>query len=818
MNRETILQILYEMALVTGGETHVEPLITKTLQRLLYHTSFPCGVFLSGMTTDSNANIEACVEEIIGGGGMFKNKGEKITLPNEFIHWKPGLLTNSDQIQNAFSTNMKYTIALKLPVNEHEQFILLSQHTPSTNISFERIFEPVLVNFGKALRLCRDNDKYTSLLEQEVSRRSKLEITLRESQELLKNVLNTVPSRIFWKDTNSVYIGCNDLFAKDAGFDSSNEIIGKTDFNLPWSTTQASSYILDDKKIMQSGKSKLNIEESQTRENNSETWLEISKIPLVDSKNSTVGILGSYTDITERKIMQRSLQESETRHRAIFQSAVDGIIIIDTRGIIETINPAIIKIFGYTSDELVGNNISMLMPEPFASQHDIFISSFTQKGSSTILGRERELFAQRKDGSVFPVDIALDEMLLDSKRMFTGIIRDVTDRKEDEQKIIRSKEEAERANQAKSDFLSNMSHELRTPLNAILGFSQLIEFEDTLPTDVAENNQEILSAGHHLLKLINEVLDLSKIEAGHIDLTLEPVVYNDLLLECISLIDPIAKSNEINIIYPNNSDNILLRADRIRLKQVIVNLLSNAIKYNKKSGDVNINIEIVREDFCRISFRDTGQGIKQENISSLFKIFNRLEAENSAIEGTGIGLVITKRLVELMAGNIGVESEYGIGSTFWIEIPIETENTTTSRPASGNTESLTNAVKKQKRVLYIEDNPANLKLVSKLFSKKPHITLLTAHTPSLGLTLADINQLDLILLDIQMPEMDGYKVLDILRHNDKTSLIPVIGISASAMPSDFKKAKDAGFNQYISKPLDINNFYTVIDNILSDKK
>ncbi len=822
MDREQILQVLYEMALVTGGETHVEPLISKTLQRLLYHTTFPCGVFLSVVKTNKNNTIDVYLEQVIGCGVLLKKKGEILALPKELIHGQAGLLDDVELIQNAFGENFKYKNALKLPVNDKELFILLSKNTPGFELPFERIFEPVLKNFGKTLILCRENDRYTYLLEQEVSRRTKLESSLLESRNLLQNVLNTVPSRIFWKDKNSAYLGCNNLFAQDAGLESSNEIIGKTDTDLPWGETEAESYRADDQAVMTSRDSKVRYEESQTREDGSDTWLETSKIPLINSSDDVIGVLGSYTDITERKRMEFDLKSSETRHRTIFESTVDGIININNKGIIESVNPAVEKLFGYTSNELTGNNISMLMPESFASQHDMYINKFSQAGHKTVLGRGRELVAQKKDGTVFPVDIALDEMFIDGERMFTGIIRDISERKEIEQKIIQAKEEAESANRAKSDFLSSMSHELRTPLNAILGFGQLIQMEEGLSADIKGNVNEIVNAGEHLLELINEVLDLAKIEAGHIDLLLESVEYNPLILECVSLVDPIARHNEIQIKNIFNTESIFLRSDRIRIKQVIVNLLSNAVKYNRKGGEVNIVVYPSGDNFYRISVKDTGAGIKNENLPGLFEAFNRLDAEDLNIEGTGIGLVITKRLVELMGGKIGVESEYGAGSTFWIEIPKETvsgsEINRSAEIESVQLEHDNDINFKEHKVLYIEDNPVNLKLVTKLFSKKSHIHLYTAHTPGLGLELAEINQPDLILLDIELPDMDGYKVLENLRSNTLTSHIPVVAVSANAMPNDFKKAKEAGFDDYLTKPLDIKNFYKTVDELLLVEK
>lgn len=563
MNREQITQVLYEMALVTGGETHSVPLITKTLQRLLYHTAFSCGVFISDINEVKNSQYECNLEQVIGHAKLQKLKGSIITLPEYFIQGcgGNGLITDAKCINHILGEQQKYKSALILSVNDKEKFVLLSKTMPELKLSFERIFEPILNNFNKTLRLCRENENHTALLELEIAERKK------------------------------------------------------------------------------------------------------------------------------------------------------------------------------TEDE-----------------------------------------------------------------------------------FVKAKEEAERANNAKSDFLSRMSHELRTPLNAILGFTQLIELDDSLPELTRDNLKEIRDGGHHLLTLINDVLDLAKVEAGHVDLSLEPVLYDALIPECIAMIDPIANQHNIQIYNSSSSGNIVLRADNIRIKQVIINLLSNAIKYNRRGGQVKISVNLNDNNFYRISITDTGIGIKEENLTALFEAFNRLDAENSEIEGTGIGLVITKNLVELMGGKIGVDSEYGVGSTFWIEIP--KDDISNNVINNSNIEPISAQKIKSDRiytVLYIEDNPSNLKLVMQLIEQKDYLHLFTAHTASLGLELADIKCPDLILLDINLPEMDGYKVLEKLRANNKTNLIPVVAISANAMPKDLKKSKEAGFNDYLTKPLNVQLFYETMDQFLLKK-
>ena len=383
---------------------------------------------------------------------------------------------------------------------------------------------------------------------------------------------------------------------------------------------------------------------------------------------------------------------------------------------------------------------------------------------------------------------------------------------------ISDRREAQNANQAKSEFLSSMSHELRTPLNAIIGFSQILEISENLDEDDRDNVQEIYKAGNHLLTLINEILDLSKIEAGKIELSIEKVELESLTTECISLIQPFASKHSIELYHEIGTD-MAVSADYTRLKQSLLNLLSNAIKYNKDNGRVDLTIKTNdQQDKVLFSVKDTGAGLSNEQIDLLFEPFNRLDAEKSKIEGTGIGLTITRKIVELMGGTISVTSQQGEGSEFVIELPaVQSDTGDESQDDdllnSEKTDQSDEAVH-QFKVLYIEDNPANIKLVSRAMASKKNIQLLTAHLPELGLEYAVKDNPDLILLDINLPGMDGYQVLEEIKANPELSTIPVFAVTANAMPKDIEKGKEAGFNEYLTKPLDIPAFLQMIDQYL----
>ena len=380
--------------------------------------------------------------------------------------------------------------------------------------------------------------------------------------------------------------------------------------------------------------------------------------------------------------------------------------------------------------------------------------------------------------------------------------------------LQRSRDEAESSSRAKSDFLSSMSHEMRTPMNAILGFSQFLQTED-LTADHAMSVNEIYKAGMHLLALIDEVLDLAKIEAGHIDLSLEPVEVYPVVNECLMLVGTLADKRGIRISH-GGLEGAAVRADRVRLKQVLLNLLSNAIKYNREGGSVKLAVAARNEQWLQIRVTDTGPGIPAERLQELFQPFNRLDAENSAIEGTGIGLTITRRLIEMMGGTVDVESEVGVGSTFWVELPLEIMvvlSAEQTKLGTGGTPQRSEGSARH-TVLYIEDNPANLRLVAQILGRHKHVHLLTAHTPELGIELAQARRPDLILLDINMPGLDGYQVLKIFQADANLRAIPVVAITANAMPRDIERGKAAGFTDYLTKPLDVVRFEDVMHHLL----
>ena len=531
-------------------------------------------------------------------------------------------------------------------------------------------------------------------------------------------------------------------------------------------------------------------------------------------------------------VRQEALLKAGALQNAILHSANFSIIATDEKGIIQFFNAGAEHMLGYRAAEVVNKIKPSDIHDPDevmarAAALSVELATTIEPGFGALAFKASrgiediyELTYICKDGSRFPAIVSITA-LRDGPGEIIGYLLIGTNNsvyKLLEMELTSAKVTAEKSSLAKSDFLLQMSHELRTPLNVILGFAQLMEsgFPPPPPSQ-KQNLDQILMAGRYLLELTNEIVDLALIESGKVTISVEPVSLVEVMLECRAMIEPQAKKRSIRMTFPQFEIPCIVKADRTRLKQVLINLLLNAIKYNKLGGAVAVECTLSRNapDAIRISVRDTGKGLAPELLAQLFQPFNRLGQEASEEVGIGIGLVVCKQLVELMGGAIGVDSVVGTGSVFWIELSMtmalqlaipEGGRVAPSRPAlslSGGTPLRT--------LLYVEDNPANLKLVEQLIARRPDLRLLSAKDGILGIESARANQPEVILMDINMPGLNGIEAMQILRANPSTAHIPIIALSANSMPLDVEKGLKAGFFNYLTKPIKINQFMDALD-------
>jgi signal transduction histidine kinase/ActR/RegA family two-component response regulator len=524
---------------------------------------------------------------------------------------------------------------------------------------------------------------------------------------------------------------------------------------------------------------------------------------------------------------QDALLKAGALKKAILNSANFSIIATDEAGIVQLFNVGAERMLGYTAAEVVNRIRPSDIHDPqeviaHAQALSVELSTTIAPGFEALAFKASqgiediyELTYICKDGSRFPAQVSVTALRDDDGAVIGYLLigTDISLRKRAESELKQAMA-AENANRAKSDFLSGMSHELRTPLNAILGFTQLIESGSPPPTvSQMRSLQQILKAGWYLLELINEILDLALIESGKVTLSTEPVSLAEVLLECRAMIEPQAHARGIAMTFPRFDVPCFLDADRTRVKQILINLLFNAVKYNRPQGSVVVEYVLCPPDRVRISVRDTGSGLDPERLAQLFQPFNRLGREAGAEEGTGIGLVVTKRLVELMGGTIGVESAVGVGSVFWIDLSVTRAPQLGARDAGRATHARPDAVDDAPllTVLYVEDNPANLELVEQLIARRPELRMLSAADGELGIEFARAYRPEVILMDVNLPGISGIEAMKILRADPSTANIPIIALSANAVPHDVQKALAAGFFGYLTKPIKVDEFMSTLN-------
>ncbi|MBX3605176.1 MAG: response regulator [Piscinibacter sp.] len=539
-------------------------------------------------------------------------------------------------------------------------------------------------------------------------------------------------------------------------------------------------------------------------------------------------------EAVQAQLAQR--QENERYLRLVIDTLAEGLVVIAPDLRVLDCNEALARLYGTTREEFIASGTSRGGTRSFhadgreAALEDRPTSRALATGEPQrdVVGR-----VERTDGSTVWVSVNATPLFRPGQSRPYAVVATVTDvtrhvlaeqqlrdsnealeRRVGERtaELQLAKEVAERASHAKSDFLSRMSHELRTPLNAILGFAQLLALSQKDAPGELRKVRQIETAGWHLLELINDVLDLSRIEAGTMSTSAEPVELRELVAGCLPMVQALATERAVQLLPPPPGDPVWVLADRKRLRQVLANLLSNAVKYNRREGLVEVRLAAGAAGRAVVSVHDTGRGFTESQLQRLYQPFQRFEQPGEAIEGTGIGLVITRRLVELMGGTLAVESRAGVGSAFHVELPVAEAPTLGARPRvpAAMADSAHGA-----RLLYVEDNPSNVELLRQALELRPGLEVQVARDGLEGLALAQRERFDLAIIDIGLPGIDGLELCRRLKDDPATRTLPLIALSANAMREDIQRAREAGFERYLTKPVDVAQLLAETDRLLA---
>ncbi|MEK0081812.1 PAS domain S-box protein [Benzoatithermus flavus] len=523
-------------------------------------------------------------------------------------------------------------------------------------------------------------------------------------------------------------------------------------------------------------------------------------------RTSSGGLVVVYRDITRLKHAEAAAQANAARLGAILDTVLDGIVTIDEQGTIEAVNPAAERLFGYAAEEMIGRSITMLMPETHRLAHGDRIARYLVTGERRAIRIGCEGEGRRKDGAVFPVELTVGETRLHGRRLLTGVVRDVTERKERERELAAARVAAEAAAEAKARFLAQMSHEIRTPMTAVLGFAELLRASVLDPEQKAQV-EIILKTGRDLLAILNDVLDFSKLEAGKLEIAHESFRLDRLLQELVSVASVLLADKPVGFeLLADPSLPSAVTGDPIRLKQVLTNLLGNAAKFTEK-GWIRLQAMPASDRVVRFAVTDTGPGIAPEQRGKLFESFSQLDTTRGRHGGTGLGLAISKQLVERMGGRIGAESASGQGSTFWFELPLSpaAEAPSPSPPAEVGMRPLS--------VLVADDVFTNRELLKALLQRDGHRVRLVVNGAEAVTAVRD-EVPDLVLMDVSMPEMDGLEATRRIRSlGGAAESVPIVAITAHAFAADVEACRNAGMNDHLAKPIDPQKLREVLARI-----
>ncbi len=544
--------------------------------------------------------------------------------------------------------------------------------------------------------------------------------------------------------------------------------------------------------------------------------IEVSLSPLRTETGMTVS--AAIRDITDRKRLEAETRVAATRLTSAVDSIQDAFALFDSHDKLVACNSAYQRLLGgLVAGPLIGRSYGDLLE---AWLPNIAFADQDSRDKFRKARLERSDIVQTSAFDVRMVD-GRSLRVVDRRTVEGGLVKtvwDLTDHERRAEELRLAREAADAGSAAKTEFLSSMSHELRTPLNAILGFAQLLERDKKEPLSERHKDRvrQILRGGEHLLRLIDDILDLSRIESGRVSMSIEAVRLTDVLRELKQTLEPIAARHSITIhVAELPSDVPMVAADRTRIVQILMNFGSNAIKYNRPGGDLTFTVALPKEDMVRVAVRDTGMGIPLDKQARLFQPFQRAGQETGPIEGTGIGLVITRRLARLMRGDVGFRSTPGQGSEFWVDIPMHTnEPPPSEKPASLLTHTTHLSSGERKLVLYVEDNPANIAFMRDLVSAVDHVDLITAPSAELGVEVARTRRPWAVIMDINLPGMSGIDALTALRGHPETATVPVIALTAAASERDKSRGEQAGFFRYLTKPVKVDEFIEALETLL----
>jgi PAS domain S-box-containing protein len=632
---------------------------------------------------------------------------------------------------------------------------------------------------------------------------------IQTTHALLAAIIDNTDDAVIGKNLEGEIISWNKGAEKMYGY-SSKEILGKNISTIiPKDRAVERDNFL---KMIQEGRKIVHHETIRIKQDGTAIRVSLTISPIKDANEKIIGASTIARDISMRQMMEAQLVAEKAQTQAILDNVVDGIITINESGIILTYNPAAKNIFGYSLEEAVGKNVRMLMPEPYRGEHDQYINNYLVSGKANIIGIGREVVGLTKGGSEFPLDLAISEVWDRGKRIFTGIVRNISERKIAEQELIEAHKEAERANLAKSLFLANMSHEIRTPLNAIMGFSQILMRNKTLDQQTRDSIGTIDASGRNLLAMINEILDISKIEAGKMELVLNDFNLNENLANISNMFTLQAQQKRLSWKFSLPDKEYFVHGDETKLRQVLTNLVGNAMKFTQ-SGGITLNIASLAGDKFTFEVIDTGDGIALESQEIIFEPFSQ-EENGAKMGGTGLGLAISKKQLALMGSDLKLDSETGIGSRFYFELHLPPAKDTRFKPTTlpGKVAGLVEGA--HCKALVVDNIKENRDVLSTLL-KDIGVDVFEAEDGQEGWDKTREHLPDIIFMDMRMPGMRGEEAVEHIVKEFGADRFKIVSITASAFDRHEEFYLGIGCHDYLSKPFREEDLFICLKTLLN---